>query len=215
MKATPSGAAGCARRRMAQTLMPKARARCVSAAPIWPKPRMPSVLPLSSGHSAGGATPTAHWLSHSPARSFCSRRRNERDSAIIAPITYSAIPVSWPKALARASPGQSWVRSTRSRPAPGTCSRRKRAPAAAISLLKPMETKTSASPSCGRMETSSPLTISQAMLRRRLTGSANCTANDPAKAAFMIFVLRRCSHHWNAASRDYRRAKRSQQLRAG
>src|SRR5262245_27046461 len=54
-----------------------------------------------------------------------------------------------------------------------------------MAASKPIDTKTSASPSCPRIPTSSPVTISQGASSCLRTRSASRAANDPAKATFM------------------------------
>src|SRR5258705_4670271 len=141
-----------------------------------------SVLPESSGHAGGGSASMAHGLVHAPRRRLASSRPNPQVEASIAPITNSAMPVSWPWALASCVPPGRAARSIRFRPEPGTCTSLRRRATAPIAGVKASVTSTSTSASCGTTSVSSARTTSQGTSSRARTRSASLTAKVPAKA---------------------------------
>src|SRR5215467_12385689 len=143
---------------------------------------MPSVRPASSGHTGGGGTPGAHWLSQRPARRLASTRWKSRLRAIMAPSTYSAMPASCPCTVASDEPGGIAARSIRSRPAPGTWTSRRRPAALPISFVNTRVTTTSASGSTSGALRSSACTKSQGRARCARIRSAKLDAKAPTNA---------------------------------
>src|SRR5215469_6294336 len=159
------------------------------------------VLPASSGQTGGGAVPAAHWLCQSPLRSAASRRKNSRVNASIAPITYSAMPFSWPCTFASHAPLGTADGSIWSRPAPGTWTSLRRVLARPISSVSAIVTNTSTSASIRIISTWSDTTISQGIVRFRRMAPSKLAANvptiptvsigDPLRQASLILKAKR------------------------
>jgi hypothetical protein len=100
----------------------------------------------------------------------------------MAPITYSAIPVSWPWTLASDAPAGIAERSIRSNPAPGTWMSRSRRATAPIARVNRSVTRTSTSGNLATASGSSVWMMSQGSMRLARTRSAKLDDSAPRNA---------------------------------